>query len=39
MHEIALFAEDYAHRLIIQPLVNRIIEEHGVTARSSGATL
>lgn len=33
MHEIALFAEDYAHRLIIQPLVNRVIDEHGVTAR------
>ena len=33
MREIALFVEDYAHRLIVQPLVNRIIEKHHVAAR------
>lgn len=33
MHEIALFVEDYAHRLVVGPLVNRIVDKHRVEAR------
>ena len=33
MRELALFVEDSAHRLIIEPLVHRIAAEHGVAVR------
>ena len=33
MREVALFVEDSAHRLILQPLVRRIVDEHGAAVR------
>lgn len=33
MPEIALFVEDSAHRLIIEPLVRRVAEEYGTTVQ------
>lgn len=33
MHEIALFVEDAAHRLILRPLVRRIADDHRAAAR------
>ena len=33
MHEIALFVEDHAHRVIVGALVERIVQESGVAVR------